>query len=546
MADNTTGGFAAVSLTGFYGSTTLANNILLGGLTCSTVNNPIPPTPTLSSNNLDTTQGGCAGVVGSNGNISADPHFLDAASLDYHLQLGSPSVDAGTNAAPSLPSTDLDGHAWIAGGTVDQGAYEYAPVAADPTGEFTSLTPARIVDTRDGTGGRLGSLGAGSQFDAQITGRGGVPATGVSAVVLNATVTDTTAASYLTVWPSGAPRGPLSNLNYVPGQTVPNLVTVKVGAGGKVSVYNNAGATNVIFDVVGFYSDGSGPAGSRYHAVSPSRFFDTRVGSGGVPHHTMAAGQVLPFKATGVNGVPSTGVTAVVMNVTVTEPTSSGYVTVYPSDVGRPNASNLNFVAGLTVPNLVTVRVPANGVVDFSNFSNFGGTIQLLADVVGYYDGDKSTDGGRFVPLDPQRRIDTRVDPPGPVPGGYGLQLRMTGLDGVPLDGVGAVVTNVTVTEPTAAGYVTVFPADQPLPLASNLNFVPGQTTPNLAIAKLSSGPPPGAEGPGWIAIFNYAGQAQIVVDVFGYFTASFSDVVGQGVQGGSGAPTELLVPMTQ
>ena len=51
------------------------------------------------------------------------------------------------------------------------------------------------------------------------------------------------------------------------------------------------------------------------------------------------------------------------MNVTVTDPTWDGYVTVYPGDVAdRPTASNLNFVAGQTVPNLVTVKVPASGV----------------------------------------------------------------------------------------------------------------------------------------------------------------------------------------
>jgi hypothetical protein len=83
---------------------------------------------------------------------------------------------------------------------------------------------------------------------------GGVPSTGVSAVVLNVTITDPSAGSYLTVYPSGSAVPTASNLNFSPGQTVPNLVVVKVGSGGMVNVYNAAGATDVIFDVAGWYS----------------------------------------------------------------------------------------------------------------------------------------------------------------------------------------------------------------------------------------------------------------------------------------------------
>ncbi len=322
--------------------------------------------------------------------------------------------------------------------------------------------------------------------------------------MLNATVTQTTAASYLTVWPTGTTRGPLSNLNYVPGQTVPNLVTVVLGTNGMVSVYNNAGTTQVIFDVVGYYSDATGTPGSRFHSITPARYFDTRIGSGGVGTSPIGPGQTLKFKVTGKNGVPASGVTAVVMNVTVTGPTSSGYLTVYPDDVSRPDASNLNFVPELTVPNLVEVRVPANGVVDFYNFSNFAGTVHLLADVVGYYDGDKSTEAGRLETGVPARIIDTRISG-GCVPGGDYLQLADTDTT------VGAVVFNVTATEPTASGYVTVFPDPPPVPLASNLNYVPGQTVPNLVIVSVGSG--------GLIDFFNYAGCTHLVIDAFAVFT---------------------------
>ena len=87
----------------------------------------------------------------------------------------------------------------------------------------------------------------------QVSGQGGVPATGAVGAVLNITVTNGTASSYLTVWPDGTTRPLASDLNWVAGQTVPNLVVVGLGANGKLDIYNAAGSTDVILDVVGYY-----------------------------------------------------------------------------------------------------------------------------------------------------------------------------------------------------------------------------------------------------------------------------------------------------
>jgi serine protease len=53
--------------------------------------------------------GNCSDMTGRDGNISADPLFTNPAQGDYHLQQGSPSIDAGDNQAPNLPDTDIDG-----------------------------------------------------------------------------------------------------------------------------------------------------------------------------------------------------------------------------------------------------------------------------------------------------------------------------------------------------------------------------------------------------------------------------------------------------
>jgi hypothetical protein len=383
----------------------------------------------------------------------------------------------------------------------------------DPFGEFTGVTPARILDTRSGNGQPApGPVGPGSSIDVQVTGRGGVPATGVQAVVLNVTAVTPSASSFLTVWPTGLTRPEVSNLNVVPGQTVPNAVTVGLGDGGRVSVFNSSGATHVIFDVVGFYADEVGPTGSRFLSTPPSRLFDTRSGLGGVPAVPVGSGGTLTFDVTGRGGIPATGVTGVVMNVTVTEPTGGGYLTVYPADVARPDASSLNFMPGQTVPNLVTVRVPASGDVAFFNAN---GSTHLLADAVGYYTTGVGSEEGRFIALEPERLFDTREDF-GPI---FPDEVVGLVLPDAPPE-VGALVSNATVTQPTAFGWLTVYPnfgCDPPD--VSTLNFVPGQTVPNMAITQLSTfgGCAP---TPATVLFYNAAGFTHVLFDLFGVFTS--------------------------
>jgi hypothetical protein len=129
------------------------------------------------------------------------------------------------------------------------------PATAGALGQFHPLTPARILDTRTGVGGVLGKVGPGGTITVDVTGPGGVPTVGVASVVLNVAVTQPTASGFLTVYPSGSSRPTASNLNFVAGQTVPNLVVAKVGADGKVKVFNSSGSTHVIFDVAGWYTD---------------------------------------------------------------------------------------------------------------------------------------------------------------------------------------------------------------------------------------------------------------------------------------------------
>jgi outer membrane protein assembly factor BamB len=381
-------------------------------------------------------------------------------------------------------------------------AYAGAPLPPGDGLPYHPVVPARILDTRAAVGAPAAKVGPGATLPLQVTGQGGVPATGVSAVVLNVTVTEPTAGSFLTAWPAGQTRPLASNLNYSAGQTVPNLVTVKVGENGRVDLYNNSGSTHVVADIAGWF--GKDPlldGGARFNALPPARIFDTRAGSGKV-----GPGGTLDVQVTGRGEVPVSGVSAVVLNVTVTEPTAASFLTAWPAGEPRPLASNLNFSVGQTVPNLVMVKLGDGGKV--SLFNNVGST-HVVVDVAGWYGVDPSPGSG-FVALPPSRVLDTRAGAGTPLAPGATLALQVTGRGGVPAAGVSAVVLNVTVTEPSAGSFLTAWPGGEVRPVASNLNFVAGQTVPNLVVVKVGA--------TGQVDLFNNRGTTHVVVDVAGWF----------------------------
>ena len=254
-------------------------------------------------------------------------------------------------------------------------------------GYYHPVAPARILDTRTGPG-PVGKIGPGQTITVDVTNPasvpsgGGVPATGVSAVVLNTTVTEPTASSYLTVFPSLTTMPVASNLNFPAGATIPNLVIVKVGTDGNVRIFNAAGSTHVIFDVAGWFG-GAGSDGTLFRSQTPARILDTRSGPQGNPSGPVDPGETITVDVTNVSGssVPANA-SAVILNVTATGPTDSSFLTVFPSGAAQPLASNLNFGANQTVPNLVIVKVGADGYVKVYNKQ---GSVHVIFDVAGWY-----------------------------------------------------------------------------------------------------------------------------------------------------------------
>src|SRR5665648_802589 len=233
---------------------------------------------------------------------------------------------------------------WVVVGVLAGVAPMIASAAVNTPGSYTPLSPSRLLDTRTGVGAPKAPVGPGGTAHLQVTGRGGVPASGVSAVVLNVTVTAPTRAGYLTVYGDGTTRPLASNLNFIPAQTVTNLVIAPVGANGKVALYNgSAGTVQLVADVSGYYLAGAPSVAGAFGSLSPSRLLDTRDGVG-APKAPVVAGGTGALQVTGRGGVPASGVSAVVVNVKVTDQTRAGYLTVYANGFPRPTVSNLNFI----------------------------------------------------------------------------------------------------------------------------------------------------------------------------------------------------------
>jgi hypothetical protein len=218
----------------------------------------------------------------------------------------------------------------------------------------------------------------------QVTGAGGVPLAGVAAVVLNVTVTNTTSSGALTVYPTGMSRPVASNLNWTAGKTVPIRVVALTGTGGKVSLYNYSGSTDIVIDVNGYFTDSSA-SGARFLSVSPARILDTRIGTGGISR-PMGANSTIAVTVAGQGGVPTMDGSAppqsVILNVTVTNTTAQSALIVWPDGVSRPLASDLNWTSGMTVPNLVVVKLGPSGKIDLYNYS---GSTDVVIDVEGWF-----------------------------------------------------------------------------------------------------------------------------------------------------------------
>lgn len=211
------------------------------------------------------------------------------------------------------------------------------------------------------------------------------------AVVGNATVVNPNNSGFLILWPNGQARPPVSNLNFVTGQVVPNAFTVSLGADGQFKIYSTSN-TNFIVDITGYYSPSPSDVngtGLLYKPLSkPIRLFDTRAPIPGfqaceyLSQPLAADAELVKQARITCDGVTvPTSAQVIVGNATIVQPAAPGFAILWPDGQLRPPVSNLNYSAGQIVPNAFTIGLSATG-----NFRVYTlASTNFIFDVTGYY-----------------------------------------------------------------------------------------------------------------------------------------------------------------
>jgi hypothetical protein len=400
--------------------------------------------------------------------------------------------------------------------------------AANP---YNPISPTRICDTRltspinQCQGKTLAPTNISD--DIMVAGQGGLPANGISAVVLNVTVTNTTADSYLTLYPGSSPAPLASDLNWTAGETIANLVTVSLGPSGDVtaSIAPNLGSADLIIDLEGYYGPNSAGSG-LFNPVSPYRICDTRLNNQTqCEGKILGPGSILNVQVTGtggLSGVPSNGVAAVVLNLTAIGPTSEtgGFLTAFPANSGNkiPLASNVNFSIDQTIPNRIIIPVGTNGMISVYNFSGF---TDIAIDVNGWFSDGSVADpqGLLFTATSPYRICDTRTGTGSPPNQCSGKSLTAANVLNVNISNqayipstAAVLVGNATITNTTAISYLTIYPSNlSSPPVISDLNWQPNTTIANMIEVSLSPS--------GSISVTSPFGSADLIIDVSGWYS---------------------------
>ena len=407
-----------------------------------------------------------------------------------------------------------------AGTTVGASAAEVAPAAAasGSVGTYYPLTPSRLLDTRIGVGAPAGLVGPGGVVHLQVGGRGGVPAAHVSAVVLNVTETDASAAAFITAYPTGSPRPTTSNLNFGRHRTLANAVTSQLSSDGQVDIYHSAGSLNLIVDVSGYYvaDDTIAPGADFVPVRNPDRLLDTRVAGGPV-----ASGATLYIDDIDLPG-PGATVRAAVVNITAINAPAAGYLTAWDGDPSnRPLTSTLNFTAGATVPNMAVVPTrpcAANtcgitAVPSIAIYNGSGRPVNLTVDLQGVMADDAPIGSGlRFHPIAPVRIGDTRVGLGFPHAIGPGELGGFAVPSSIAAPNTGAIAINITAAGGTKSTFLVAFPGFDGQPNSSVLNPAADQTVANAVTESLGPIDQP------VFSVYNQAGTVNVLVDVFGSY----------------------------
>jgi hypothetical protein len=252
-------------------------------------------------------------------------------------------------------------------------------------------------------------------------------------------------------------------------------------------------------------------ADGEYTSVVQARILDTRSAVGVTTTTPIAAGATISVQVAGKSGVPSTGVKAVVMNVSAVNPTAVGSLIVWPTGATRPTGGSVVFAPNESINNQITVPVASDGKVQIYNSA---GNVHAVIEVVGYISNNLGPRGARNQSLTPTRILDTRsavgVTTTTPIAAGATISVQVAGKSGVPSTGVKAVTMNVGAISPTTSGGIMVWPSGTARPTASVTAYVLGKNITNQTTV------PVGADGK--VQIYNTTGSTHVSLDITGYY----------------------------
>ena len=357
------------------------------------------------------------------------------------------------------------------------------------TSAYVPVGPVRLADTRRADCGctRLDA----TTIRVAATAHPDVPDDAV-AVAVTVTGLPTAIPAFVTAYPGGTPRPTTSTVNTVPGRAVANSAIVPLGGDGTLDVFGKLPG-DVVVDVTGAFVPTAAAAAGRFMGGDPQRILDTRSGPALGPGDERGLGQ-----PPGVSDA-----TALVVNVTSVEAPQPGHFTARRTGapVGAPTSFlNVDGSGRATAAQVILPLSDRGAVITASS----GG--HLVVDLVGWFTGPSAPASaeGLFVPVAPNRLLDTRLSGP---------RLFAGGTREIPgLPDAQALVTNLTAVAADWQGFVTAYPAGRDLPPTSSVNQgYHDHTVANLAITVAST------RG---LAYRSRSGT-DLVVDVTGYFTGT-------------------------
>lgn len=410
----------------------------------------------------------------------------------------------------------------------------------------TPLNPERLYESRQmfnqGIQGGQGPVLASSVTEITVTGLAGVPSDAKS-IFLNLVAVEAVVAGSFTIFPCGTAQPSTPSAFYpriFPGSTLASSV---IGIDGKVCIATTA-TTEIIADVYAYSMDpsaapplptplpGTGPnpvpdPGPPVTPVliplRPGRFWDTRPATltfDDLYNSTgrLGAGGIFEIPLVGRGSIVPDGANGAAVNLTVISPSEAGFATVYPCSAEVPMVSTVNYAPGAVSANSVIVPLSERGSICVFTLA----AADFALDVSGFVDPESPQVG-----VQPARFLETRqtsdtdtfddlAEGSGALPPGDTLEVQIAGRGEIPTDAQ-AVMVNVTVVDPAAPGFVTVYPCGGEVPNTSTVNYFPGEVVPNGAVVALSEG--------GELCVFSLA-ETDVLIDVNGFIPADVDGIV--------------------